>query len=58
MWRWVMVMLLLANALMFFWYAQQRQAVLHAEPPALPSVPRVELIDVPVIAPVVDQTAE
>lgn len=58
MWRWVVVMLLLANALMFFWYAQQRQAMLDAGPPALPAVPGVELIEVPEITPLVDQTAE
>ena len=45
MWRWVFILLLLANALMFFWYAQHRanQAILPPQP--LPQVPKIELVD-------------
>lgn len=45
MWRWVMVMLFLANALMFFWYAQQHPRLVSPPVPPLPSLNALQLAD-------------
>lgn len=45
MWRWIMVMLFLANALMFFWYAQQQPGLVNPSVPSLPSQNALQLID-------------
>lgn len=41
MWRWLFILLLLCNALLFFWYSQQQLEVV-ASP--LPSGPTLELV--------------
>jgi hypothetical protein len=53
MWRWIMVMLLLANALVFFWYAQQHPGWVRPSVPPLPSQNALQLIDA---APEAEQT--
>ncbi|WP_160173756.1 hypothetical protein [Nitrincola sp. A-D6] len=45
MWRWVMVMLFLANALVFFWYAQQYSGAEHPVVSPLPSQNRLPLAE-------------
>lgn len=45
MWKWLFILLLLANSLMFFWYAQQQansQTFVNAP---LPAVPTIEIVD-------------
>ena len=45
MWKWLFILLLLGNALMFFWYAQLRaNEAMYIAPPHLP-VPTIELVD-------------
>ena len=44
MWRWLMVMLLLLNALVFFWYAQQQPGLDRPYIPPLPSENRLQLL--------------
>lgn len=45
MWRWIMVMLFLVNALMFFWYSQQRPGLESPSVPVLPSQNRLYVVD-------------
>ncbi|WP_191905916.1 hypothetical protein [Nitrincola iocasae] len=45
MWRWLMVMLFLVNALVFFWYAQQYSGLASPSVPPLPSQNALQLVD-------------
>ncbi len=45
MWKWVFMMLLLANALHFFWYAQEYASESRYHVDALPSVRTIQLVD-------------
>lgn len=45
MWKWLFILLLLANSLMFFWYAQHRANEMVFVAPPLPDVPTIELVD-------------
>ena len=54
MWRWVMVVLLLANALVFFWYDQQHPGLVRPSVPPLPSQNTLQLLDA---APEAEQSA-
>ncbi|WP_417582346.1 hypothetical protein [Nitrincola sp.] len=45
MWRWVMVMLFLVNALVFFWYAQQYPGLVRPSLPPLPSQNALQQVD-------------
>ncbi|WP_168926820.1 hypothetical protein [Nitrincola schmidtii] len=45
MWKWLFILLLLANSLMFFWYAQQRASQQTFVDTRLPAVQTIELVD-------------
>lgn len=46
MWRWMFILLLLCNALMFFWYAQQQPSTPKQSVKSLPNVPPVVIVEV------------